>query len=200
MSDPRTADSFIVINGPEDGAEFPLVRAPFSIGYDRSCAVNVTLDSDVDEFHAHVTVVSEGYCVRALRAAPVFVNGKRARLLKSRTVRNGGTVRVGNTVLLLECSPSGLASRSRGVGAMSDFHWAARIVLRNLANATRELGLFGWCGFRRLVFSKLGIIAILVMLYLFFPSARYQMNRVMAWIFDRVAGPIFRMIAGFFPG
>ena len=71
-------DCFVVINGPEDGTEHPVVRAPFHIGRDPSCAAGVSLDTGVRPFHALVTVVADGYRVRRNDGAPVFVDGKRA--------------------------------------------------------------------------------------------------------------------------
>ena len=52
-------DAFIVVNGPQDGTEFPIMRAPFNIGQDSTCAVNVRLDGAVRGFHATASQVGE---------------------------------------------------------------------------------------------------------------------------------------------
>lgn len=124
------ADCLIVVNGPEDGTEFPLVRGPVQIGRSPSCAVNIRLDENVRDVHALVTAVSDGYRVRRLAEAPVYVDGRRAGMFWSRIVRSGGYLQVGQTLLALECAPDGLASRSLGLASENDVAWTLRQLVK----------------------------------------------------------------------
>jgi len=63
-------DTFEVIDGPGDGTEYPITRTPVDIGSDPECAVLVQCDPRVHQFHARVTVVSEGYRIRTYTEAP----------------------------------------------------------------------------------------------------------------------------------
>ncbi len=137
METKQYPDYFEVINGPEDGVEFLVVRAPVFIGSAPECAINLRLDSDVDSKHAKVTVVSGGYRIRSLSSKPLYVDGKRAGKLKSRIVKSGQNVLVGNTKLCLSCAHDGLASRSRGIVTESDFAWALRSLLAFPIKPTR---------------------------------------------------------------
>ncbi len=121
-------DMLEVINGPEDGTEFPIARAPVIVGMDMACEVNVRLDETIDPFHARLTVVSDGYRVRKIRGGRLAVNGKRTGVFRSRILRAGDILEVGNTELYLRCSPEGLAKRSRGLPTESDFFWTLKTV------------------------------------------------------------------------
>lgn len=121
-------DTFEVINGPEDGTEFPMTRSPVDIGGDPSCGIVIQCDRDVQRVHARITVVSEGYRIRKRHGGAVHVDGKRAGKIRSRIVRHGGVLRVGNTELALQCAPDGLASRSHGLPQESDLGWALRLL------------------------------------------------------------------------
>lgn len=121
------SDRFEIVNGPEDGTEFPVVRTPQDIGAATHCGIFVRLDPDVRTVHARITVVAEGYRVRRLGNGPVWVDGRRAGLVRSRVVRNGGIVKVGNTELCFCAAPGGLASRSYGLPFESDFGWVLRL-------------------------------------------------------------------------
>lgn len=127
------ADVFEVINGPEDGMEFPISRTPVDIGRDPGCGIHVGFDPDLKPFHARVTVVSEGYRIRRLAGSPVYVNGKRVGMIRSRIVRHGGFLLVGNTELAVRCVADGLASRSMGLPSESDIGWLLRILARGAA-------------------------------------------------------------------
>ena len=116
MSDARNADAFIVVNGPEDGAEFTVTRSPFEMGSGSMCAIFLRLDNAIDERHAHILAESNGYRIRALGPGPVFVDGKRASMVRSRIAKDGSYIQVGHTMLLVDCSCDGLAKRSRGRG------------------------------------------------------------------------------------
>lgn len=179
-------DAFVVTNGPEDGAEHTIVRAPFHAGSDETCNVFLRLDKSVASHHALITVVSKGYRIRRLGPAPVHVDGKRAGLLRSRIVRNGGTISIGHTQLALDCAPDGLAHRSQGIVAESDFGWvaqqSARYALRGLRHTTGfAISLFG-----RIVSSWLAIFAVLFIIYAFIPPVRYFVNDRVVWLAHNV--------------
>ena len=118
-------DTLIIINGPEDGTEFPLTRSPFQVGMDQSCAVNIKLDASVEPVHARISAVSNGYRIRAI-AGKTWVNGKRVGTVRSQLLRKGDLLRVGQTTMCLECASGGLASRSQGIRTESDYVWALR--------------------------------------------------------------------------
>lgn len=190
MSAAPQSDCFVVVNGPEDGTEFPVVRTPFYIGQDPSCAAHIRLDNTVQPFHALVTGVSEGYRVRSLNAAPVFVGGKRAGMLRSRTIRSSGYIQVGHTILAVECAPDGLANRSRGIVSESDFGWALRQGARALLTGAFRLAraLIEVC--TRLLTSWLTILAILILLYLLWPGFRFYVNGILQVIYYRLIFPV----------
>lgn len=125
MSSP---DLLEIINGPEDGTEFPISRAPVILGSDFGCAVNVRLDEDVQSLHARLTAVSDGYRVRKLRGGVLKVNGKNAGVIRSRILREGDILRAGNTELYLRCAADGLAKRSRGLPTENDVAWCLRVL------------------------------------------------------------------------
>ncbi|GMV99555.1 MAG: hypothetical protein AMXMBFR84_06940 [Candidatus Hydrogenedentota bacterium] len=169
---PGLSDSLVVINGPEDGAEFPVVRAPLVIGEDPHCDICVRLDRAVEERHAMISVVSEGYRVRKLGRTPVFVNGKKAGALKSRIAHNGSTIQVGHTLFSVECVPDGLANRSRGMVAESDFGWAVRQSGSALISFVRGFFDFLFRLFGRMTSSWLLIVAILIIVMAISPTVR----------------------------
>ncbi len=126
---PGFPDHLEIVNGPEDGTRFPINRTPMDIGCDGSCGIFVALDPEVKRHHARVTVVSDGYRIRRLGGAgPVYVNGKRVGIIRSRIVRHAGIVRVGDTELCLLAAPEGLASRSYGLPTESDIAWLLRLL------------------------------------------------------------------------
>jgi len=169
---PGQADSFVIINGPEDGTEYPVVRAPFYIGSDSTCPVQIRLDLDVEDHHALITVVSDGYRVRKTSRKPVFVDDKYTGGLRSRIVRNGGTIQVGNTLIAVDCSPDGLARRSRGIVYESDFGWAMQAGARNAWRLIARFVVFLLDLVRRIATSWLAIFAIIFLLLVFWPSFR----------------------------
>lgn len=177
-------DALVVINGPEDGAEHTIVRAPFHVGSDDACNVLLRLDKSVLRFHALITVVSQGYRVRRLGAAPVRVDGKKAGMLRSRIVRNGGVVNIGHTLLALDCAPDGLAHRSKGIVAESDFGWAAQESARFAFQRLRRIAGFAISLFGRIVSSWLAVFAVLFLIYCFVPPIRYAINDAFFWAFN----------------
>jgi hypothetical protein len=187
-------DCLIVVNGPEDGAEFPVVRAPFHIGRDSACGANLRLDIAVRPFHALVSVVSDGYRVRRTERAPVYVDGKRAGMIRSRLLRSGGTLQVGDTQLVLECAPDGLASRSHGLVHESDLAWFLRFAGRKaLRIFTALLSLVMAIG-GRILGSRMAIIAILVLMYFFVPPFHAVVNRFFAVVYYKIIMAVLERI------
>jgi len=177
-------DHFVVINGPEDGAEFPITRTPVYIGKDPQCAIILRLDNAIEPYHARITVVSDGYRIRSIGGAPVFVGGKRVGTLFSRIVHDGEFVQLGNTFLALECAPDGLAVRSHGMPTESDIVWLFRQTAEHafrlsrwsvhfLLNASRE-ATHHW---------KFFFLLALVIAYLAYAPFRNTVNAgaAMAW-------------------
>lgn len=133
----QITDQFEVLNGPEDGTQFPVARTPIDIGTDPSCGIALRLDGTVNPHHARLTAVSDGYRVRSLGSGRVRVNGKSAGAMRSRVIRSGGILEVGNTQFYLQSASDGLASRSRGLVSESDFAWAVGRFFRRLALMVR---------------------------------------------------------------
>jgi hypothetical protein len=167
----RQSDCFIVVNGPEDGTEFPITRSPFYIGADSTCAVNPRLDSAMAEQHGMVSVVSEGYVVRCVKNARIYVDGRKVGALRSRILRPGSYLQVGNTLLCVECVPDGLSSRSRGIGPISDMRFGMRLVFETLWSVLLSLYNLLVALINR-SFSFTGIVVIGgILLYVFWGQA-----------------------------
>ena len=192
MRGPGYPDCLTVLNGPEDGTEFPIVRAPFNIGRDPACSVNVRLDVDVRPFHVLVSVVSDGYRLRRLEGGPVYVNGKRTGLVRSRLLRSGGVVQVGSTMLTLECAPDGLARRSRGLVFESDLAWLLRAVWKRVWRLTRGVFRLVATIVGRVLGSPLGITAALVLAYLFVPPFQRAVNGVAYMAYQKLILGVLR--------
>lgn len=170
-------DRFEVVSGPEDGTEFQITRTPFDIGTDAGCGIALRLDQEVRRIHARVTVVAEGYRVRRMGNGPVWVDGRRAGLVRSRIVRSGGVVRVGGTDLFFAAAPEGLASRSYGLPQESDLGWMLRILVRWLTRLVPGLFRFVQESFGGTLKLLLPFIALLFAIEYFWPGmlgeARY---------------------------
>lgn len=180
------ADSFVVINGPEDGTEFPIVRAPLTLGSDPACAIHLRLDAQVRKQHARLTAVSDGYRIRCHGPAPTWVGNKRVGALRSRVVRAGAALRVGNTLLCLECAPEGLASRSRGIVAESDLGWAVRQGLKSSVQASGQVASFISRTLRRLFGSWFAIGAMVFAAMVFWPQFRYTVRNILYHLYYRL--------------
>lgn len=172
----RGVDRFEIINGPEDGTEFALTRAPFDIGSDPGCTVSARLDEEVNSYHARAAAAGKGYRIRSLAGYPVWVNGRRAGRIKSRLARDKDIVKVGRTEFMVHLAEGGLATRSFGTPGESDWAYAMRGGGRALLGV---LGLGRWLYnvrfMRLLVFLALGIgVASLI-----FPGFGYS---VLAWL------------------
>jgi hypothetical protein len=131
----NATDYFEVVDGPEDGVEYPITRTPVDIGSNPDCGIFMNFDRAVSPHHARVTVVSGGYRVRSMARPSVMVDGKHSGKIFARIVRNGGVIRVGATSFCLRCAPDGLASRSIGIPLESNWVW----LLRSLGSKTWRL-------------------------------------------------------------
>ncbi|MBN2309989.1 MAG: hypothetical protein JXR94_13525 [Candidatus Hydrogenedentes bacterium] len=165
-------DSLHVVNGPEDGLQFALTRAPAHVGSQPGCAVHLTLDAGVCPRHALLTVVSDGYRVRRIDAAPVYVDGKRVGMLRSRVLHPGGLLQVGHTLLCLECAADGLAGRSRGIVSESDFGWALQTGLRKGVALVRGVVRFLVRLPGRAISGWTVVLCVLILIVLISPSLR----------------------------
>jgi len=179
----QQTDTFFVVNGPEDGTQFPILRGPLHIGSDPACTVHVALDTAVAPLHALVTVVADGYRVRRAGRGLVCVDGKRAGAILSRVVRSGGMVQVGDTLLCVECVPHGLAGRSRGMVTENDFVWAVRKAVGGLVTGTTWVGRFVLRALRRILTSwKLLAVVVVVLVLILSPWARERAWYYLQWL------------------
>lgn len=185
-------DCFIVINGPEDGTSFPVVRAPFHVGADMSCVVNVRLDPAVKALHALVTVVPEGYRVRRIDTAPVLVDGKKAGMFLSRVVRAGGVVQVGQTQLCLQCAPDGLAGRSHGIVTENDLTWALRKIGEWLLSLGKEFFGMARRVFGRLLGNWFAMAALFGAVYVLSPWVRGWVNYYVMYAYYMITNNIMQ--------
>jgi pSer/pThr/pTyr-binding forkhead associated (FHA) protein len=86
----------ILQTGPEYGRFIP-VRGDLRIGRHPSNEVSLS-DSSVSRRHAKIETAGDGFTIRDLGSANgTFVNG--AAVKDKRRIRNGDTIRVGNTDL-----------------------------------------------------------------------------------------------------
>lgn len=163
-------DCFEAINGPEDGALFPVARLPFYIGSDPCCGLSLRLDKDVWAQHAHVSAAGGGYRIRSCHGAPVHVDGRRAGRLFSQIVKPGSVIQIANTCLRLECTPEGMAHHAANAVLDSDPIW----ILRQCARFFGRLGWFsGRLGFRligRVLSGWLALAAAGLLLYFCWPK------------------------------
>jgi len=180
------ADGLVVVNGPEDGTEFPIVRAPFHIGHDSGCTVTLRLDKGIEDLHALVTVVADGYRIRKVRDRPIFVDGRPAGTMKSRVVRNGGMIQIGQTLLMVDCSPDGLARRSRGIVSESDLGWAIAGGAKRAWRFVSNLVSTGIHLARRIVTSWTAMAAIFIVLYIVWRPFRLWLQYAFWWVWYRI--------------
>lgn len=163
-------DRFEVVNGPEDGTEFPIMRTPVDIGSDAGCGIFLRLDPEVRHVHARVTVVAEGYRIRRVGNNGVWVNGRRAGIMRSRIARNGDVVRIGGTDLCFVAAPEGLASRSYGLPHESDLGWALRLFSGGFARLIPGLFRFVQESFGGTLKMLIPLAALLFLLDYFWPG------------------------------
>ena len=166
----KSNDYLAIINGPEDGTEFALITTPVFVGSDATCEANIRLDHTVQGVHARLTPVSKGYRVRSAGSAPVYVDGRRVGVVRSRKLQSGGSLKVGHTSLLLECGNNGLAANSSHSGVGDDIAWALKTVGERALATAGSLLRKGRGKF---------IFAAVVLLLLAVPSARHAALNVL---------------------
>lgn len=196
MTTVHQTDALVVLNGPEDGTEFPIVRTPLHLGSDPSCHVYLRLDTSIQPRHLLITVVSDGYRVRSLDMPTATVNGKPAGPIRSRILRPGGQLQVGRTLLTVRCAPDGLAKRSRGLPHESDLGWAVRRAVLGLGQRAARLGWWGWERLKGLATSGKTILLLLVVLYLFWGPFRSRVNSAGRHIYHQIILPLAEQIQG----
>lgn len=193
LSDPHRPYAVLLFVGPagagktESAKQFPITRTPLYIGSDLQCAINLRLDNGIEPYHARVTVVSDGYRIRSIGGAPVFVGGKRVGTLFSRVIHDGEFFQVGNTFLALECAPDGLAVRSRGMPSESDMAWLLRQVADGSVRAGRWTARFLVNAWREATHHwKFFLLPGLLVACLVYAPFRNTLNGVVAWAWNYV--------------
>lgn len=182
MSQSRVLDTFIVVNGPEDGAEFTVSRSPVEVGSDARQHLVIRLDNDVALKHGLFVAEAGGYRVRSTGSGPVYVDGKRAGVVRSRHAKDGSTVQLGHTMMVLECAPDGLASRSRGVGSAGDFFWAGRLIVTEGWRGLTALWRVVWDLLRSFYSSWFVIGIIVAVLYFTVPAVKQWVDFIIRWV------------------
>lgn len=142
MRSAGSPDVLLIINGPQDGTEFPIVGQEVRIGQSHECAVDIQLDRNVSGFHGVATATGDGYKIRSASGSPLIVAGKRVGRMNSRLLKPGEVMRVGYTDMLLECSPDGMSRRSKGIKVPTDFGWAIKGVVGGRVPVLDKLGRF----------------------------------------------------------
>lgn len=137
MSRLRRPDCFEIINGPEDGARFPVFRVPLYIGSAQRCDIILRLDDDIKPMHVKLSKAFGGYCVRCCGRAPAYVDGRRSGWLRTRIVRPGGIVQVGNTLLRLASAQEEQARASTQSPFNETHHYSRSGTSRWFAPLTR---------------------------------------------------------------
>ncbi len=169
MRQPGQPDCLQIVNGPEDGAEFSLVRSPAIIGQDPLCTILISLDSMAAPRQAQLSVVADGYRIRRIGRGKVYANGQEVGIFRSRIIQDGGYIQVGQTMFVLECASDGLARRSRGLVSESDIIWTVRRISRTVASFVRmTLGWIPWA-IAHVLSNWWILLGIAVVLYLIWP-------------------------------
>jgi len=191
MSDEYT-DAFEIVNGPEDGVAFPIIRSPFNIGASADCAVYLNFDKKIFPEHARVNVVSNGYRVRSISGNPLYINEKRSGLVWARIARSGDIVRIGETSLCVVCAPDGLAKRSIGMPTESNLVWLVRSLIGKLIKAGGLLYRMFFRMLSRFNRAALVVVVAVVMLAWLQPQLlRYVIYFVRGWAYyfwSRITG------------
>mgnify|MGYP006293233339 CR=1 FL=1 len=177
-------DAFEIVNGPEDGVAFPIIRSPFTIGASADCAVYLNFDKKVFPEHARVNVVSNGYRVRSISGNPIYINEKRSGLVWARIARSGDLIRIGETSLCVVCAPDGLAKRSLGMPTESNLVWLVRSLFGKIIKVS---GLLYRMFFRMLSrFNRVAfvvVVAVLLLAWLQPQLLRYVIHFLRGWAF-----------------
>jgi pSer/pThr/pTyr-binding forkhead associated (FHA) protein len=117
LLDAATTDYFLELaSGEQRGQQFVLFDNASIIGCARTVAVTLVRDPLVTEQHVRATKTSGGLAIECLKGAPaVLINGQSTQ---NGMLPVGGTIQIGNTVLILQ-SKKGKSVRPVGsVAAM----------------------------------------------------------------------------------
>ena len=182
MSQSRILDTFVVVNGPEDGAEFTVSRSPVHVGSDSNSHIVLRLDNGVELEHCKLSAENGGYRVRGVGKGRSYVDGKRVGLVRSRIAKEGSTVQIGNTMMVLECAPDGLARRNRGVGPAADLIWAVRTLVTESWRAVSGLSRLIFDMLRSFYSSWIAIAIILAIVYFTVPAFKYRADNFIGWV------------------
>jgi len=172
-------DTLVVVNGPEDGNTFPILRSPLLVGTGQACTAALTLDQTVHPLQAKLTAVSDGYRVRSMSPAPVYIDGKRAGMYRSRVLRAGGDLKVGHTLITLRCAPGGLASRSRGIATDNDFLFALKALAGGVLRTGKGLLTRHW---------RATLVLAVVAAFLYSPALRHVVLGYLGLIGGKISG------------
>lgn len=101
LLDAATTDYYLELaSGEQRGQQFVLFDNASIIGCARTVAVTLVRDPLVTEQHVRATKTSGGLTIECLRGAPaVLINGQSTQ---NGTLPVGGTIQIGNTVLVLQ--------------------------------------------------------------------------------------------------
>jgi hypothetical protein len=85
-------------------------------------------------------------------------------------------VRIGHTLLCVDCASDGLASRSRGLPLESDVAYLAKSFGYEIVRGAGSFLQFFFGSLRRLLGSWLGVSIVLVLLYFLWPAFHWRVN------------------------
>lgn len=111
LLDVASTDFYLeLVSGEARGTQFVLFDQTSIVGCARTVAVTLTKDPQIAEQHARVTKSANGLNVECLRgASPVLINGQQTQ---NGVLPVGGTLQIGNTVLILGRKKSGTSNPS----------------------------------------------------------------------------------------
>jgi hypothetical protein len=165
-------DALEVLNGPEDGAVLPLRGGVAEAGSGGDCLVQLRLDPNIRPRHARLIGTRDGYVVRALERGTVRVDGARVGHLRSRKLRAGHILRLGNSELYLHLCPECEEDRSRGSAFLrSDLSYGMLLLATLAGNTARRSLRFSGGLLRRLLRPRnLVLFALLLGGYLLYAA------------------------------
>ena len=111
LLDVASTDFYLeLVSGEARGMQFVLFDQTSVIGCARTVAVTLTKDPLITEQHVRVTKSTSGLSVECLRgASPVLINGQQSQ---NGVLPVGGTLQIGNTVLMLGRKKGGALNTS----------------------------------------------------------------------------------------
>lgn len=175
----RSVDQLVVINGPLDGADYPIVRYATQIGGNGMCDIVVQHDAKAENTIARTVPVRRGYRIRRTGKGRVLVEGKGVGKWRSRTLRQRGVLQIGQTMLVLKLGEGGLSARRMGSLLETDPAWIGRrafaVCRAGWQQALRWRTGRKWA--RRIRDNWLWVsVTVCVALYFFHPPFRQWVN------------------------